>query len=222
MICRNFGSTKTLKMIGAERSRACKAVARLASRELSTITSVAGMRGRLVLKRYRRRWRWTPPCAQPRSVGFRVRGVDRRADLAPDTRQVIPTSALRFKLFKRKQGRLFIFAIDLSGSMALNRIGHAKGVMHALLRESYIKRDSVAIVGFRGTSAELLLPPSRSILRARRVLDSVGVGGGTPLSAGLTCALELASGVPQLRVAATLRCYSSPMATRMSRFGRVE
>ncbi len=104
----------------------------------------------------------------------------------------VSSSAVRFKLFKRKQGRLFIFAIDLSGSMALNRIVQAKGTMFALLRQSYVKRDSVAIIGFRGASAELLLPPSRSILRARRVLDSLGVGGGTPLSAGLACALQLA------------------------------
>ncbi len=103
-----------------------------------------------------------------------------------------PASALRFKMFKRKQGRLFIFVIDLSGSMALNRITQAKSVMLALLRQSYIKRDSVAIVGFRGATAELLLPPSRSILRARRVLDSAAVGGGTPLSAGLACSLQLA------------------------------
>ncbi|HEY3041784.1 MAG TPA: magnesium chelatase ATPase subunit I [Pyrinomonadaceae bacterium] len=104
----------------------------------------------------------------------------------------VPSGTLRFKLFKRKQGRLFIFAIDLSGSMALNRIAQAKATMLGLLRQSYIKRDSVAIVAFRGTSAELLLPPSRSILRARRVLDSLEVGGGTPLSAGLACALQLA------------------------------
>ncbi|MFN2515101.1 MAG: VWA domain-containing protein [Pyrinomonadaceae bacterium] len=99
---------------------------------------------------------------------------------------------LRFKLFKRKQGRLFIFAIDLSGSMAQNRIAQAKSVMLGLLRQSYIERDSVAIVGFRGTSAEILLPPSRSALRARRVLDALSIGGGTPLSAGLMCAIELA------------------------------
>src|SRR6266542_519421 len=114
--------------------------------------------------------------------------------LLPGTRQLTPVSSedLRFKLLKRKQGRLFIFAIDLSGSMALNRIAQAKETMLALLRQSYVKRDSVAIVGFRGTSAQLLLPPSRSILRARRVLDSLGIGGGTPLSAGLSCALQLA------------------------------
>jgi magnesium chelatase ATPase subunit I len=112
---------------------------------------------------------------------------------SPGTRQMtpIPSEALRFKLFKRKQGRLFIFAIDLSGSMALNRIAQAKETMLGLLHQSYVKRDSVAIVGFRGVSAQLLLPPSRSILRARRVLDSLGIGGGTPLSAGLACALHL-------------------------------
>jgi magnesium chelatase subunit D len=128
-------------------------------------------------------------------AGFRARGLGKTATLPTVSSLPIPSSAFRFKLFKRKQGRLFIFAIDLSGSMALNRIGHAKGMIYALLRESYIKRDSVAIVGFRGTSAELLLPPSRSILRARRVLDAVGVGGATPLSAGLVCALELAKRV---------------------------
>ncbi len=126
-------------------------------------------------------------------LGFRARNIEHDDGLA--TSRAIPASALRFKRFKRKQGRLFIFAIDLSGSMALNRLGKAKGVILALLRESYIKRDSVAIVGFRGTTADLLLPPSRSILRARRVLDSVSVGGGTPLSAGLACALDLSKRV---------------------------
>lgn len=114
---------------------------------------------------------------------------------APDTWNQIPHDALRFKLFKRKQGRLFIFAIDLSGSMALNRITHAREVMLGLLRQSYIHRDRVAIVGFRGMTAELMLPPSKSILRARRVLDTLPMGGGTPLSAGLARALELANRV---------------------------
>lgn len=124
--------------------------------------------------------------------GFQVPGAGTGTGQTRETRHLIPAAAFRFKLFKRKQGRLFIFAIDLSGSMARNRIAQAKGTMLALLRQSYVKRDSVAIVGFRGASAELLLPPSRSILRARRVLDSLGVGGGTPLSAGLTCAIDLA------------------------------
>ncbi|MFN2513929.1 MAG: VWA domain-containing protein, partial [Pyrinomonadaceae bacterium] len=109
---------------------------------------------------------------------------------APDTRHLTPY--LRYKQLSRKGGRLFIFAIDGSGSMAINRIRQAKGAALSLLKQSYIKRDRVAIVGFRGTSAEVLLPPSRSTLRARRVLDSMGVGGGTPLTAGLIRSLKVA------------------------------
>jgi len=99
---------------------------------------------------------------------------------------------LRYKLFTQKGGSLFIFAIDTSGSMALNRISQAKGALLRLLKTSYINRDQVAVVAFGGTTAKVLLPPSRSILRARRVLDSLSVGGGTPLSAGLGCSLAIA------------------------------
>lgn len=103
-----------------------------------------------------------------------------------------PESYLRYKRFARKSGRLFILAIDASGSMALNRINQAKSAASALFKHSYVQRDRVAILTFRGTSAEVLLPPSRSMLRARRALNSLVVGGGTPLSAGLRCSLELA------------------------------
>ena len=102
------------------------------------------------------------------------------------------TAAIRYKKFARKQGKLFIFAIDASGSMALNRINQAKGTVCRLLQRSYINRDNIAIVAFKGTDAEVVLPPSRSILRARRVLDDLTIGGGTPLTAGLARALEVA------------------------------
>lgn len=111
------------------------------------------------------------------------RGAPERSDIANN---------LRFKRFARRSGRLFIFAIDTSGSMARSRISNARSAVLNLLKQSYINRDSVAIIAFRGTSAELLLPPSRSIIRARRVLESLSVGGGTPLSAGLAAALALA------------------------------
>lgn len=104
----------------------------------------------------------------------------------------ISTDSLRFQELNCKTGRLFIFAIDTSGSMALHRIKQAKIAVLSLLKQSYIQRDQVAIIGFRGESAEICLPVSRSILRARRALDSLRVGGGTPLSAGLACALKLA------------------------------
>jgi magnesium chelatase subunit D len=115
----------------------------------------------------------------------------RLAPFNPTDRQV-STTDLRFKELSCKSGSLFIFAIDTSGSMALHRIKQARIVILNLLKQSYIRRDQVAIVGFRGESAEVYLPVSRSILRARRVLDSLRVGGGTPLTAGLACALKLA------------------------------
>jgi magnesium chelatase subunit D len=104
----------------------------------------------------------------------------------------IDKEALRYKRFKRKRGALFIFAVDASGSMALNRIGQAKGALATLLQRSYVRRDRVALLSFRGQGAELLLPPSQSVARARRMLDALPVGGATPLSAGLSAAVEVA------------------------------
>ena len=103
----------------------------------------------------------------------------------------VDPAALRYKLLKHKQGTLFVFAIDASGSMAANRIARAKSTILKLLRKSYLNRDSVAIVSFHGTTANVDLPPSRSILRARRVLDSLRMGGSTPLALGLVTTIEL-------------------------------
>ena len=116
-----------------------------------------------------------------------------RAMVAHSRGMLTPVSsdALRYKLLKDKQGTLFIFAIDASGSMAANRIARAKSTILKLLRKSYLNRDSVAIVSFHGMTANLDLPPSRSILRARRVLDTLRMGGSTPLGAGLITTIEL-------------------------------
>jgi magnesium chelatase subunit D len=125
-------------------------------------------------------------------------GAGRRIDvgdkliLNPQAQPSIPTDALRYKRFKQKEGTLFIFAIDTSGSMALNRIAQAKGALVRLLQQSYIKRDRVALVCFRGQGASVLLKPSGSVARARRMLDALTIGGATPLAAGLTSALEIA------------------------------
>ena len=103
------------------------------------------------------------------------------------------TPALRYKLYKRKTGTLFIFAVDASGSMAINRIRQAKGALALLLERSYVRRDHVALVSFRGEGAEVLLPSCRSASRARKILDEILVGGATPLAAGIDASLHLAS-----------------------------
>jgi len=129
-----------------------------------------------------------------RSVAFKTSGSRIALDAtlrALAVRQTASGDALRYKLLKHKEGTLFIFAIDTSGSMAANRIARAKASIVKLLRKSYLNRDHVAVLSFRGTEANVALPPSRSILRARRVLDSLQMGGSTPLSAGLVCTIDL-------------------------------
>jgi magnesium chelatase subunit D len=101
-------------------------------------------------------------------------------------------SDLRFKQFARREGTLYVCAVDASGSMAVNRIRQAKGAIAGLLRRSYVRRDRVALVGFRGQGAELLLRPSQSGALAMRRLDELPVGGATPLAAGLHRSLEVA------------------------------
>ena len=99
---------------------------------------------------------------------------------------------LRIRRFETRAEALTIFAVDASGSSALARLAEAKGAVELLLAEAYVKRAQVALVAFRGTTAELLLPPTRSLTRARRSLAELPGGGGTPLAAGLNAARELA------------------------------
>jgi magnesium chelatase subunit D len=105
---------------------------------------------------------------------------------------VITPDDLRYKKFRHKSGILFIFAVDASGSMALNRCAQAKGAMTRLLQEAYIHRDKVAMLTFRGNRAEVLLPPTRSVELAKRLVDAIPTGGTTPLAMALMKALEVA------------------------------
>lgn len=105
---------------------------------------------------------------------------------------VIRASDLRFRRFRGKAGILFIFVVDASGSMAVNRMAQAKGAMARLLQQAYVFRDQVALVRFGGEGAETLLPPTRSLQRAKRLVEALPAGGATPLAAGLEQALGVA------------------------------
>lgn len=104
----------------------------------------------------------------------------------------IRTQDLRLKRFTGHAVTTTIFALDASGSAAAQRLAEAKGAVELFLNECYVRRDQVALISFRGTGAEVLVPPTRSLTRARRLLTALPGGGGTPLACGLQAACALA------------------------------
>ncbi len=97
--------------------------------------------------------------------------------------------------YKQRSATTTLFVVDASGSSALNRLAEAKGAVELLLADCYVRRDQVAVLAFRGTGAELLLPPTRSLVRAKRSLAGLPGGGGTPLASGIDAAAALAASI---------------------------
>jgi magnesium chelatase subunit D len=110
-------------------------------------------------------------------------------------RILIRKDDFRISRFKQRTETTTIFVVDASGSAALHRLAEAKGAVELLLADCYIRRDQVALIAFRGSAAELLLPPTRSLARAKRSLSGLPGGGGTPLAAGLDAAFALSDSI---------------------------
>lgn len=94
---------------------------------------------------------------------------------------------------RKRRGSTTVFVVDASGSTALQRLAEAKGAVALLLADCYVRRDRVALVSFRGVGAELLLPPTRSLVAARRALTALPGGGGSPIAAGFELAARVAA-----------------------------
>ena len=95
--------------------------------------------------------------------------------------------------YQQSSASCLLLVLDASGSAALQRLAEAKGAVERLLEQSYARRDSVCIVAFKGAKAELLLPMTRSLVRAKRAMTGLPGGGGTPLAAGLKMAYNQAA-----------------------------
>ena len=110
----------------------------------------------------------------------------------PEAVLLVRPSDIRLKRFIETSDRVLIFAVDASGSAAFARLAEAKGAIEILLAEAYARRDHVALLAFRGHGAELILPPTRSLVQTKRRLQGLPGGGGTPLAAGLQMAFATA------------------------------
>lgn len=105
---------------------------------------------------------------------------------------IVHRSDLRLKRYKEVSDRVLIFVVDASGSSAMARLGETKGAVELMLAQAYSRRDHVALVVLRGTQAELILPPTRSLTTTKARLRGLPGGGGTPLASGLATALDTA------------------------------
>lgn len=125
-------------------------------------------------------------------------------EAAASPRVLVRADDFHVRRFVQRRATTTVFAIDASGSSALHRLAEAKGAVELLLAECYVRRDQVAVLAFRGRGAELLLPPTRSLVRAKRALAGLPGGGGTPLAAGLAAAGTLAAQVQRAGQTAVL------------------
>lgn len=121
--------------------------------------------------------------------------IRRRNCADAKTALIIEKWDLREKVRERKIGNIIIFVVDASGSMAAEaRMSAAKGAIISLLMDAYQRRDQVGMIVFRKEAAELVLPPTKSVELAEKLLTEIPTGGRTPLAHGLELALDTIKG----------------------------
>ena len=136
---------------------------------------------------------------------------------------VIRAEDLRVWIRTRRAAANILFLVDASGSMgAKERMKMVKGAVLALLREAYQKRDRVGLIAFRRTSAETLLPMTRSVELAEKELRSLPTGGKTPLAEGLAAALKMMDELARKEGAETVLVLVTDGRTNVSAAGKAK
>lgn len=108
---------------------------------------------------------------------------------------IVRREDFRIARYKQRSETATLFVVDASGSSALQRLAEAKGAVRLLLAECYVRRDEVALIAFRKAQAEIVLPPTRSLVAAERALAGLPGGGATPLATAIEAACALADAV---------------------------
>jgi magnesium chelatase subunit D len=121
----------------------------------------------------------------------------RRQSADHDGQLLLVPSDLRIWKRQHRRPLTTIFLVDASGSMAATRLAEAKGAVQALLSECYVRRDQVALLSFGGQGVRVNLPPTRSLVAAKRALTAVPGGGASPVAAGLQAVARLVDRLAQ-------------------------
>lgn len=122
---------------------------------------------------------------QAASPWQKIRRLEAPIELTSSQRIIVKADDIHLKQFVQRTTTVTVFVVDASGSSAMERLSEAKGAVELLLAQCYIRRDQVALMTFRGKQVELILPPTRSLVRAKRLLAGMPGGGGTPLASAI-------------------------------------
>ncbi len=127
---------------------------------------------------------------QAASPWQKIRRLEMQGARATASGIIVKADDIYLKQYVQRTTTVTVFVVDASGSSAMERLSEAKGAVELLLAQCYIRRDQVALITFRGKDVELVLPPTRSLVRAKRMLSGMPGGGGTPLAAAIQDAAQ--------------------------------
>ena len=154
--------------------------------------------------------RWKYPDGKTPDIAFdatiRVAAPYQRVRHSEDLFLVIEPQDIRMKIRERRSGSTLLFLVDASGSLGVRkRMATVKGAILSMLRDSYVKRDRIGLMAFRRDSAEMILPPTKSVEYSYRCLEELPTGGKTPLGEALIRVNEYMTAYARCHIGE--RCY---------------